>query len=63
ETAAMADAWATALLVAGEEAGMAIAERENIAALFITRTANKSALEFESVASPAFAQLRPTQED
>ena len=33
----IADAWATALLVLGEERGRAIAEREQIAAYFIRR--------------------------
>lgn len=32
-----ADAWATALIVLGEEQGMAVAEREGLAALFILR--------------------------
>lgn len=36
-SARMADAWATALLVAGPGAGFALAEKEGLAALFITR--------------------------
>lgn len=38
-TAAYADAMATALLVLGADDGLELAERENIAALFLTRTA------------------------
>jgi thiamine biosynthesis lipoprotein len=38
-TAGYADAMATALLVLGAEDGLELAERENIAALFLTRTA------------------------
>ena len=34
---ALADAWSTALLVMGKEKGMAIATRENLSVLFITR--------------------------
>lgn len=37
ERAAVADAWATALAVLGPDAGMAVAEREGVAALFIVR--------------------------
>ncbi len=40
DTAAYADAMATALLVLGAEDGLELAERENIAALFLTRTAD-----------------------
>lgn len=61
ETAVEADAWATALLAAGQERGMAIAEREGIAALFIARADSTSTLEFESVASSAFETLRSQQ--
>ena len=58
DKAVLADAWATALLAAGEERGMAIAEREGIAALFISRQAPNDSGEFASAASPAFEALR-----
>ncbi len=50
---ARADAWATALLVMGRDDGLALAERENIAALFLTRTENGT----ESTVSSRFAGL------
>jgi thiamine biosynthesis lipoprotein len=37
-SAAVADAWATALTVLGPEDGQKLAEREGIAAFFVTRT-------------------------
>ena len=37
-SAAVADAWATALMVLGPEAGFAVAERQGLAAYFIVRT-------------------------
>lgn len=37
ESAMMADGWATALLVAGREAGMALADQEGLAALMVVR--------------------------
>jgi thiamine biosynthesis lipoprotein len=37
ETAMMADAWATAMLVLGRDAGLALAEAEDIAVFFISR--------------------------
>ena len=40
ESAAHADAMATALMVLGPDAGMALAEREGIAAYFLLRDAN-----------------------
>ena len=40
ESATLADAWATALLVVGSNDGLELAERENIAALFLDRTAD-----------------------
>ena len=39
-TAATADAWATALLVLGEEKGFELASRHNIAALLLVRDGN-----------------------
>ncbi|MEM7702363.1 MAG: FAD:protein FMN transferase [Pseudomonadota bacterium] len=61
ETAVEADAWATALLAAGEGRGMVIAEREGIAALFIARAGSTSDPEFESAASSSFETLRSQQ--
>lgn len=61
DKAVEADAWATALLAAGQERGMVIAEREGIAALFIVPKDNTSTVEFESAASSAFEKLRSQQ--
>lgn len=49
-----ADALATALLVLGPQDGVALAERENLAALFLVRTSAG----FDEIASPAFRRLR-----
>lgn len=49
-TAMRADVWATALLILGEEEGYALAKRERVAALFISRKGGG----FEERASPAF---------
>ena len=54
DQAVFADAWATALLAAGHKQGMEIAERHQIAALFIIRAANNSADEFEIAVSSEF---------
>lgn len=54
ETAGYADALATALLVLGAGHGLELAERENIAALFLTRSADG----IDSVASSAFEAHR-----
>ncbi len=53
-TAAEADATATALLVLGGDDGLAMAERENIAALFLIRTADG----IEALATSRFTGLR-----
>ncbi len=53
-TSGYADALATALLVLGAEHGLELAERENIAALFLTRSADG----IESTASSAFEARR-----
>lgn len=45
DTATLADAYATALLVLGENAGLAFAERHDLAAVFIRRTATGYAVE------------------
>ena len=54
KTAASADAWATALGVLGPDEGMAVAEREHLAAYFILREPNDS---LRGVATPRFAPL------
>lgn len=53
-SAMRADALATALLVLGPEAGYRLAERQRIAALFITRVGD----DFEDNATPLFEQFR-----
>lgn len=45
-----ADAWSTALMVLGPEAGLRLARRENIAALFIVKDGRR----FAEIASPRF---------
>ena len=52
ETAALADAYATALMVLGEEAGLAFAERHDLAALFIRRTDTGHAIDQTSAMMP-----------
>lgn len=54
QTAAQADAWATALNVLGPEEGLAVAERERLAALFLVR----EGAGFTPRATSAFAALR-----
>ncbi|MEM9667905.1 MAG: FAD:protein FMN transferase [Pseudomonadota bacterium] len=58
ETAALADAWATALLVLGENEGMAIAVELDVAAYFIVRDATSQETEFISASSPRFEALQ-----
>jgi thiamine biosynthesis lipoprotein len=55
-SAAFADAYSTALMVLGPEAGMALAGRLGLAALFIERNANGSG--FTEQSTPAFDRLR-----
>lgn len=54
ESVAMADAWATALTVLGAEAGLQLAEDNQLAAYFIVRTE----LGFKQCSSSHFEQLR-----
>jgi thiamine biosynthesis lipoprotein len=56
ESVAEADAWATALMVLGPEAGMALARRERLAALFIRRGERPGT--FVAEATPEFDRLR-----
>jgi len=58
ETAAAADAWATALMVLGPEEGRAIADSEGLAAYFIMRGPTG----FESAYTAAFARYLPQSE-
>lgn len=51
-----ADAWATALLVVGPDAGFQLAEAQGIAALLVIRTENG----FENRATTAFGKRSPT---
>lgn len=51
EDGAAADAWATALIVLGPDAGYEVARREGIAALFVIRSGDG----FESLVTPAMA--------
>ena len=53
-----ADAWATALMVLGPEQGLALAEQQGIAALFITRDRHGT---LHETSSPAFAAFRRAQ--
>jgi thiamine biosynthesis lipoprotein len=53
---AAADAWATALMVLGPEEGMALAQRQGLAALFVTRSAATG--QFSESATPQFERLR-----
>ena len=57
DKAVFADAWATALLAAGVERGLRIADREGIAALFISRSDNKGPKAFMITKSSAFERL------
>jgi FAD:protein FMN transferase len=55
ESAALADAWATALNVLGPEQGLALAEQLELAAYFLVRTDEG----FEARSTPAFAAYLP----
>lgn len=54
---AWADAWATALMVLGEEEGMALAHEQELKVLMIVRDGDA----WRSLASPAFAELFGTE--
>ncbi|MEO0882146.1 MAG: FAD:protein FMN transferase [Pseudomonadota bacterium] len=58
ETATLADAWATALLVLGEEAGLDVANRLDLAAYFIVRDTKSSDTVFRTVTSRRFEELQ-----
>ena len=58
EKAMMADAWATALLALGQDRGLAVAEAEGLAVLFIERDPASGDGAFRSVASARFEALQ-----
>ena len=58
ENAMMADAWATALLALGQERGLAVADAEGLAVLFIERDPASGDGAFRSVASARFEALQ-----
>lgn len=53
DSATMADAWATALMVAGENQGVELANKQGIAAIFVSRNSQGG---FESLMSQEFEQ-------
>ncbi|MEM7739601.1 MAG: FAD:protein FMN transferase [Pseudomonadota bacterium] len=63
ENAALADAWATALLVLGSERGLKIAEQEGLAAFFIDRREPRSLVGFLGAESSTFAVLSQHPKD
>ncbi|MEM9233912.1 MAG: FAD:protein FMN transferase, partial [Pseudomonadota bacterium] len=58
DTAMMADAWATALLVMGEDDGLELARDLDIAAFFIVRDDAAAEIQFRTAASPRFEALQ-----
>ncbi|MBV6633547.1 MAG: FAD:protein FMN transferase [Alphaproteobacteria bacterium] len=67
ESAMLADAWATALLVLGQERGLALSEQHNLAALFIARAeppndseADETGPHFKATANSYFEALQAT---
>ena len=63
ESAALADAWATALLALGRARGMKIADEYNIAALFIDRAPKGDEKSFVTAPSSAYIQLQGVSQD
>ncbi len=57
DSAMLADAWATAMLVLGRERGLEIAEATNLAVHFVERDADVSELRFKTTASSQFKAL------
>lgn len=53
----LADAWATALLVLGERAGMKVAKEHSLAAYFIFRSPRSGEKKFSTSMSPKFAEI------
>lgn len=62
-TAAQADAWATALLALGSDRGLAIAEDQGLAALFINRSQDSAQGEFQHLATSEFADFLARKRD
>ncbi len=58
QNAMLSDAWATALLVLGRQRGMEIAERQNLAALFIDREVTSGKMHFKTYATDQFASIQ-----
>ncbi|MDV7145304.1 FAD:protein FMN transferase [Tropicimonas sp. TH_r6] len=61
ENGMMADALATAMMVLGEEEGMAIAQAKDLAVYFISRAEADADQEYVKHASPAFEKLRKAE--
>ncbi|WBU63915.1 FAD:protein FMN transferase [Paracoccus aerodenitrificans] len=57
ENAMLADAWATAMLILGRERGLEIAQRNNLAVLFVERNSSGSK-PFTITQSPRFSELQ-----
>ncbi|MEM9783600.1 MAG: FAD:protein FMN transferase [Pseudomonadota bacterium] len=57
DSAMLADAWATALLALGQERGLPVAEKNDLAALFIMRDPSVDDAQFVTAASPRFDAL------
>lgn len=57
ENSALADAWATAMLILGRERGLEIAKAHDIAVLFIERDTAAADLRFKTAASAKFKAL------
>ncbi|SDK89302.1 FAD:protein FMN transferase [Aliiruegeria lutimaris] len=61
ENGMMADALATAMMVLGEEAGMAVAEANDLAVFFISRAPQGADQDYVKHASAAFEKLRKAE--
>lgn len=59
ENAMKADAWATAMLVLGRERGLEIANKRDLAVLFIERDTNAPHTKFKATPSARFSELQP----
>lgn len=57
ENAMLADAWATAMLILGQDRGLEIAESQNLAVLFVERDPGVSELRFRTRASSMYEAL------
>jgi len=57
DTAMLADAWATAMLILGAERGLQIAEREGLAVQFLERDPARNDIGFKQASSGAFQAL------